>query len=402
MKNYYNLLQFLCLALALTFVQCKNAEKENDAQNTSETEQREGTRDERGMKIDETDFGVTKAGDSVKKFTISNAAGLEMSVISYGGIITNLKVPNKEGDYEDVVLGFENIENYENGSPYFGAIIGRYGNRIAKGKFSLDGKEYSLDTNDGPNSLHGGNKGFDKVIWNIEPSGGEDEASLKLTYTSKDGEGGYPGNLKTTVTYILNSNNELHIKYEATADKKTVVNLTQHSYFNLSGNFSNNILDHVVQINADEYLPVDKTLIPTGELKEVKGTPFDFTEPTPISKGMEMENSNEQLKRGPGFDHCWVLNEQESGMRFAASAYEPTSGRFMEVYTDEPAIQFYIGNFLDGSLPAKGGGNYEKRTGFCMETQHYPDSPNQDEFPSVVLEPGETYTSQTSYKFSTK
>ncbi|MCM4157304.1 aldose epimerase family protein [Gramella sp. AN32] len=395
MNNLYKPLKILSLALALIFIQCKDAEKNKEPETSPKT-------DGPGMKIDQSGFGKTADGKEVEKYIISNSAGLEMSVISYGGIITSLKVPDKNGEYKDVVLGFDNIQDYENGSPYFGAIIGRYGNRIAKGRFSLDGKEYKLDTNDGPNSLHGGNKGFDKVLWNIEPSSGEDEASLELSYTSKDGEGGYPGNLETTVTYTLNSNNELHIKYEATTDKKTVVNLTQHSYFNLTGDFSKKILDHVVEINADEYLPVDKTLIPTGELKPVKGTPFDFTEPVKIATGMEQENSNEQLKRGPGFDHCWILNEQDSGVRFAASAYEPGSGRFMEVYTNEPALQFYIGNFLDGTLPAKGGGNYEKRTGFCMETQHYPDSPNQKDFPSVVLEPGSTYTSETSYKFSVK
>ncbi len=391
--------RILFFALALVFIQCKNADKNSKTEDSVENQEKNNQSE---MKITKSDFGKTAAGEAVEQYTITNEEGLEMSVISYGGIITSLKVPNKEGVYEDVVLGFDNIQDYENGSPYFGAIIGRYGNRIADAKFSLDGEEYQLDANDGPNSLHGGEKGFDKVVWNIEPSSSEGSASLKLTYTSKDGEGGYPGNLETTVTYILTSDNELQIEYEATTDKKTVVNLTQHSYFNLSGDFSKKILDHIVEINADQYLPVDRTLIPTGELRPVEGTPFDFTEPTPISEGMKLEESNEQLKRGPGFDHCWVLNDQGTGMRFAASAYEPESGRYMEVITNEPAMQFYIGNFLDGTLPAKGGGNYEKRTGFCMETQHYPDSPNQENFPSVVLEPGETYTSATTYKFSVK
>ncbi len=402
MKKHYNSLRFFCLAFALIFIQCKDAGNGSDSENLSVSEQEEGNNKKAAMNIEQSSFGETSEGKSVEQYTITNASGLEMSVISYGGIITSLKVPNKEGKYEDVVLGFDNIQDYENGSPYFGAIIGRYGNRIANGKFTLDGEEYNLDTNDGPNSLHGGEKGFDKVVWNVESSTSEDTATLKLSYTSKDGEGGYPGNLETTVTYILNSDNELDIKYEATTDKKTIVNLTQHSYFNLTGDFSNKIVDHVVEINADKFLPVDKTLIPTGELKPVAGTPFDFTEPTTIAKGLELEGSNEQLDRGPGFDHCWVLNDQDSGMRLVASAYEPKSGRFMEVYTTEPALQFYIGNFLDGSLPAKGGGKYEKRTGFCMETQHYPDSPNQENFPSVALEPGEKYTSETSYKFSVK
>ncbi|MCP9199117.1 galactose mutarotase [Gramella sp. GC03-9] len=399
MKNHFKPFRLLLLALALVFVQCKDAQKNNESENVSENQEKNS---ENTMKIIKNDFGKTAAGEAVEQYTISNEAGLEMSVISYGGIITHLKVPNKDGKYEDVVLGFDNIQDYENGSPYFGAIIGRYGNRIADAKFSLDGEEYQLEKNDGPNSLHGGEKGFDKVVWDVEPGTSEDSASLKFTYTSKDGEGGFPGNLETTVTYTLTSDNELQIEYEATTDKKTVVNLTQHSYFNLTGDFSKTILDHVVEINADQYLPVDKTLIPTGELRSVEGTPFDFTEPTPVSEGMKLEESNEQLKRGPGFDHCWVLNEQDSGMRFAASAYDPESGRYMEVMTNEPAMQFYTGNFLDGTLPAKGGGSYGKRTGFCMETQHYPDSPNQEAFPSTVLEPGETYTSQTTYKFSVK
>lgn len=400
MKKIFKTLPAIFLLSSLLFIQCKNTDKNEGS--AAENEQAEGTRDNRGMQISESDFGKTSEGEAVTKYTITNSAGLEMSVINYGGIITSLKIPNKNGEYQDVVLGLDSVSQYETAGTYFGAIIGRFGNRIANASFELDGKKYQLEANDGPNSLHGGNKGFDKVIWNVEPSAGEDEASLKLTYTSKDGEGGYPGNLETTVTYTINSNNELDIKYEATTDQKTVVNLTQHSYFNLSGDFSKTILDHVVQIDADEYLPVDKTLIPTGKLEPVEGTPFDFREPTPISEGMKQEESNEQLKRGPGFDHCWVLNDQDNGMRLAASAYEPTSGRLMEVYTTEPALQFYIGNFLDGSLPAKGGGNYEKRTGFCMETQHYPDSPNQEQFPSVVLEPGDTYTSETAYKFSVK
>ena len=401
MKKLYHPIRLFCLVFTLIFIQCKDAGKESESENLSGPEQ-EANLAEKTMNIEQSNFGKTADGTAVEQYTITNAAGLEMSVISYGGIITTLKVPNKDGEYEDVVLGFDNIEDYENGNPYFGAIIGRYGNRIAEGKFTLDGEKYNLDTNDGPNSLHGGEKGFDKVVWDVESSTSENAGTLRLSYISKDGEGGYPGNLETIVTYTLNSDNELNIKYEATTDKKTVVNLTQHSYFNLSGDFSKKILDHVVEINADEFLPVDNTLIPTGELKQVEGTPFDFTEPTTISKGLEMEGSNAQLDRGPGFDHCWVLNEQDSGIRFAASAYEPKSGRFMEVYTNEPALQFYIGNFLDGSLPAKGGGTYGKRTGFCMETQHYPDSPNQGKFPSTVLEPGEKYTSETSYKFSVK
>ena len=396
MKNFKNLLRLASMAILLVFIQCKNAsENENSKQEKSKME-------EKGFSVKKENFGKTSDGEAVEKYIISHPVGLEMSVITYGGIITSLKVPDKDGEYEDVVLGFDSLSQYEAGNPYFGAIIGRYGNRIAKGKFSLDGTEYVLETNDGENHLHGGEKGFDKVVWDAEVAEDEDSVALKLSYTSPDMEGGYPGNLETVVTYTITSDNSLDIKYEATTDKKTIVNLTQHSYFNLSADFSEKILDHVVEINADQFLPVDETLIPTGELKPVEGTPFDFTEPKKIDAELDKETTNEQLKRGLGYDHCWVLNEQDSGLRFAASAYHAESGRFMEVFTDEPAIQFYIGNFLDGTLPAKGGGKYEKRTGFCLETQHYPDSPNQEGFPSVVLEPGEKYTSQTSYKFSVK
>lgn len=282
--------------------------------------------------------------------------------------------------------------------PFFGALIGRFGNRIANGKFTLDGQEYTLAQNDGQNHLHGGEKGFDKVIWTVEEAGPK---MLKLSYVSEDMEEGYPGNLETIVTYTLNDDNSLDVDYEATTDKKTVVNLTQHAYFNLSGDFSESILDHEIKINADQYLPVTENLIPTGELQDVENTPFDFREPKQV--GEEIDASNEQLKRAGGYDHNWVLNEQDNGMRFAASAHHPESGRFMEVHTTEPGIQFYSGNFLDGTLPLQyGDGNYEKRSGFCLETQHYPDSPNQENFPSVVLEPGQTYTSKTSFKFSVK
>ena len=383
------------VAIILVFASCKNSEKENAPTVEDEAE-------EQGFSITEESFGTTSDGEAVEKYIIENGSGLQMSVISYGGIITSLKVPDEEGNYEDIVLGLDAISQYEEGSPYFGALIGRYGNRIAEGKFSLEGEEYVLETNDGPNHLHGGEMGFDKVIWNVEPVEGANSASLRLTHTSPDGAGGYPGTLETTVIYTLNEDNSLDIEYEATTDKTTIVNLTQHSYFNLSGDFSETILDHVVEINADQFLPVGETLIPTGELRSVEGTPFDFTEPTPIGELIVQETTDEQLGRGPGFDHCWVLNNPDSGVRYAASAYHPESGRYMEVYTDEPGLQFYTGNFLDGTLPAQGGGTYEKRTGFCMETQHYPDSPNQEGFPSVVLKPGEKYTSTTSYKFSVK
>ena len=383
------------IVIILGLPSCKNSERENHLIVEDEVE-------ELGFSITEESFGTTSEGGAVKKYIVENGSGLQMSVISYGGIITSLKVPDEEGNYEDVVLGFDAISQYEEGSPYFGALIGRYGNRIAEGKFSLEGDEYVLEINNAPNHLHGGVLGFDKVIWNVESIERTDSASLKLTHTSPDGAGGYPGTLETTVIYTLNEDNSLDIRYEATTDKTTIVNLTQHSYFNLSGDFSKTILDHVVEINADRFLPVGETLIPTGELKSVEGTPFDFTEPIEIGELIVLEETNEQLERGAGFDHCWVLNSPDSGVRYAASAYHPESGRYMEVYTNEPGLQLYTGNFLDGTLPAKGGGNYEKRTGFCMETQHYPDTPNQEGFPSVVLKPGEKYSSKTSYKFLVK
>ena len=378
------------LILALAFVQCKNENKETQ------------TLDEDTTNVDQEvlkeDFGTTPDGEKVEQYTLQNESGMEVKIITYGGRITSLTAPDAEGNYEDVVLGFNSLDQYLEDNPFFGALIGRFGNRIANGKFSLDGEEYTLAQNDGQNHLHGGEKGFDKVIWSVEEAGAK---MLRLSYISGDMEEGYPGRLETIVTYTLNDDNSLDVDYEATTDKKTVVNLTQHAYFNLSGDFSESILDHEIKINADQYLPVTENLIPTGELQDVENTPFDFREPKQV--GEEIDAGNEQLKRAGGYDHNWVLNEQDSGMRFAASAHHPESGRFMEVHTNEPGIQFYSGNFLDGTLPLQyGDGNYEKRSGFCLETQHYPDSPNQENFPSVVLEPGQTYTSKTSFKFSVK
>lgn len=385
---------FYCMTL-LSFayfnIQCKG-EKKRD--NTSE----EMPQSKKMVTISKAAFGVTADSVQVDSYTLKNQQGMEVQIITYGGIITSLKVPNKAGVIEDVVLGYPTLAQYEKSSPYFGALIGRYGNRIAKGKFSLDGTEYTLATNNGPNHLHGGEKGFDKVVWSAEVL--DDEGALKLSYLSKDMEEGYPGNLKTIVTYTLTEDNALEVFYEATTDKKTIVNLTQHSYFNLSGDFSKTILDHEIMINADAFIPVDKTLIPTGELKEVANTPFDFRTAKPIGQDIDVEN--DQLKNGLGYDHCWVLNNQNQGIRLTATAFDKASGRFMEVFSDEPGIQLYTGNFLDGTLPSKQGGTYAYRTGFCLETQHYPDSPNQKKFPSVVLNPGETYKTKTSFKFSTK
>lgn len=386
---------FLLMTSSLLLMQCKEKSDKTNTDKTPENMETKAT-----VTIEKSTFGTTKNGESVGKYTLKNQNGIEVDIITYGGIITSLKVPNKDNISEDIVLGFDSLAQYTKSSPYFGAIIGRYGNRIAQGKFTLDGKEYDLAKNDGQNHLHGGIQGFDKVNWKATESVSDDKASLKLSYLSKDLEEGYPGNLQTDVTYTLNNNNELEVFYEATTDKKTVVNLTQHSYFNLSGDFSKKILDHELMIDADAFIPVNSALIPTGVLEDVTGTPFDFRQPKLIGK--DIEESNDQLKKGLGYDHSWVLNNQNNGMRLAASAYHPESGRLLEVFTDEPGVQLYTGNFLDGTLPAKGGGTYAQRTGFCLETQHYPDSPNQPNFPTVVLNSDEKYTSKTTFKFSVK
>lgn len=357
------------------------------------------THSENMENVQVSDYGVTAKGDSIKKYTLTNKNGMKVEIINYGGIITSLTAPDKDGKYQDVVLGFTKPEDYFNGNPYyFGALIGRYGNRIANAKFTLEGKTYDIDKNDGPNSLHGGKEGFHTKIWTVDPVKDAKLPTLKLTYVSADGEEGYPGKLTTTVLYTLTDDNALEISYEAETDKATVVNLTQHSYFNLSGNFSNLITDHELQINADKFLPVNSTLIPVGEEKEVKGTPFDFTASKPIGKDINAED--EQLKLGKGYDHNWILNG--NGMRTIATVYHPASGRVMEVMTDQPGVQFYSGNFLDGKFDTKTGGKYEKRSGFCLETQHYPDSPNQSAFPTTELKPGEKYHTKTIYKFSVK
>lgn len=334
-------------------------------------------------------------------YTLTNANGVEARVTNYGGIIVSLRVPDAQGQFDDIVLGYDALASYLDETPYFGAIIGRYGNRIGGAQFELDDSTYTLAANDGPNHLHGGVKGFDKVIWDAEPFEDERGTGLILTYTSPDGQEGYPGQLNATVTYLLTDENELIFDYEATTDKATPVNLTQHTYFNLAGDGSGDILDHQMMINADAFTPVDSTLIPTGELRPVEGTPFDFRQPTAI--GARIDADNEQIRFGPGYDHNFVLNRADAlaaSLTLAARVTEPRSGRVMEVFTTEPGIQFYSGNFLDGSLTGKGGVAYEHRTGFCLETQHFPDSPNKPGFPSTILRPGETYHSRTVYKFS--
>ena len=352
------------------------------------------------LKIEKKEFGTTEDNVTVYQFVLSNKNGMEISVINYGGIITSLKAKDRNGKYQDIVLGFNSLPPYEDENPYFGALIGRYGNRIANGNFKLDGQSYKLDINNPPNHLHGGLKGFHKVVWKPKEILNDSDVSLELTYLSKHMEEGYPGNLDVKVTYTLNNKDELSVFYEAETDKKTIINLTQHSYFNLSGDFSEDILDHQIKINADAFLPVDETLIPTGEIRSVLGSPFDFRKSKLI--GQDIDTNNKQIEFGKGYDHCWVINNQNNGLRSVASAYHYESGRVLDVYSDLPGLQFYSGNFLDGTLKSKKVGYYELRSGFCLETQHYPDSPNQENFPSVILKPGEVYKSNTVFKFSVK
>jgi aldose 1-epimerase len=343
-------------------------------------------------------FGKATDGTEVQLFTLTNAAGLKATISTYGGTLTSLLVPDKDGKLSDVILGFDNVSGYlspefKKSNPYFGALIGRYGNRIAKGKFTIDGHAYQVGVNNNGNSLHGGNQGFNQKIWTAKPGTSADGQTLTLTYLSKDGEEGYPGNLTVTVVYTLTAANALKIDYTATTDKATPVNLTNHAYFNLALGQSQDVLAHQVTIPADRYTVVDDKLIPTGELKPVKGTPFDFTTAHAIG---------ERIAQVPGgYDHNWVLN-QASGQHSAATVYEPTTGRTMEVKTDEPGVQFYTGNFLDGSLKGKNGVVYGKHAGFCLETQHFPDSPNQPKFPSTILKPGQTYHTTTSYTFGVR
>ncbi len=334
-------------------------------------------------------------GQDVKIVTLMNNKGLTARITNYGGIIVSLDAPDRNGRPADIVLGFDTLDGYLKGNPYFGAIIGRYGNRIGGAKFTLDGREYKLTANEGANILHGGKKGFDKVVWKIEKAEAKDDkAELKLSYTSKDGEEGFPGNLKCVVTYTITADNKLEMKYDATTDKPTVVNMTNHAYWNLAGQGSGDVLGHEVMINADKFTAIDKSQIPTGELKNVKGTPFDFTKPMTI--GSRIKDA------GGGYDHNYVLNGKSGQMKLAARVYEPTSGRVMEIETTEPGVQFYTSNGLNGSLKGKQGKVYNKYGALCLETQHYPDSPNKANFPSTVLRPGEKYETITVHTFSVK
>jgi len=347
--------------------------------------------------ISRMEFGQID-GKTVHLYTLKNKNGLEARITNYGGIVVSLMVPDRQGNFSDIVLGYDSLASYVKATPYFGALIGRYGNRIGNAKFTLNGTSYQLAANDGPNTLHGGLKGFDKVVWDADPDSGGPGASLKLRYMSKDGEEGYPGNLSVTVVYSLTDSNQLRIEYTATTDKPTVLNLTHHSYFNLSGAGRGDILGHELTINADRFTPIDAGLIPTGDIRNVEGTPVDFRRASTI--GARINADDEQLRFGKGYDHNWVLNRYGDGLTLAARLTEHSTGRTMEVWTTEPGIQFYSGNFLNGTSIGKGGIPYAYRTGVCLETQHFPDSPNKPGFPSTALNPGETYRSTTVYTFT--
>jgi aldose 1-epimerase len=346
-------------------------------------------------------FGTLANGQTAQLFTLRNAHGIELQLTNYGGIITSLKTPDRNGRFADIVLGYDNLADYVRNSPYFGAIVGRYANRIARGHFTLDGATYTLAVNNGPNSLHGGLRGFDKVVWNARPFQNQDGQGVTLDYTSPNGEEGYPGTLHATVTYTLTPDDRLIVDYAATTDKATPINLSQHSYWNLVGNASRDILGHILTINADATTPVDSTLIPTGAIAPVQGTPFDFRTPTAIGARVD-ERQDTQIRYGNGYDHNWVLNRNGAAadaLVLAARVVEPTSGRTMEITTTEPGLQFYSGNFLDGSNIGKGGVVYHFRYGLALETQHFPDAPNHSNFPSTILRPGQQYRSRTVFKF---
>jgi len=353
------------------------------------------------MDVTKEIFGTMPDGREVELYTLVNANGVRARIMNYGAILVSLEVPDKNGNLEDVTLGYYNFEDYlKNNSPYFGAIVGRYGNRVGDAQFTLDGVTYNLAANNGKNHLHGGKRGFDKVLWKAKLVRKDNGVGVKLSYLSPDGEENYPGNLRCLVGYLLTNKDALNIYYTATTDKATPVNLTHHSYFNLAGQGQGDIMDHILMIDADEFTPVDEALIPTGEMRSVDGTPMDFTEPTAI--GARIDQNYQQLQYAGGYDHNWVLNKGANVTMLAARLYEPDSGRVMEVHTTEPGIQFYSGNFLDGTITGKSGKVYKHRYGLCLETQHFPDSPNKDNFPSTILRPRKRYNQVTVFKFSTK
>jgi aldose 1-epimerase len=370
--NQYSLILTALLLVLILSVGCNQTEEQNNQ-----------------MDISEEIFGQLNDGREVHLYTLRNEHGMQAKITNYGGIITSLKVAGRNGEPENIVLGFDNLDDYLSGHPYFGALIGRYGNRIANGRFSIDGEEYQLARNDGNNHLHGGEMGFDKVLWDAEIT---DDGSLLLSYRSEDGEEGYPGDLDVTVTYSLTGDNELVIDYHAETDKATHINLTAHSYFNLSGDFSSEILGHELKLHAEHYTPVDEELIPTGDIAAVENTPFDFT-------GFHRIGSRIDQVEG-GYDHNFVLDNSSGELALAAELVHPESGRKLSLYTSEPGLQFYAGNFLDGSLSAPDGTPYGQYSGMCLEPQHFPNSPNEPEFPSTILRPGEIYQSQTIYSFS--
>ena len=348
--------------------------------------------------ISKQHWRTLSSGEEIELYTLRNSKGIETTITNYGGRVVTLKTPDRAGRFCDVVLGFDLLDGYLQKNPYFGAIVGRYANRIANGEFKLDGQTYKLACNDGPNALHGGLKGFDKVVWGAAEISTNKQPALQLRYVSKDGEEGYPGNLTVAVAYALTDQDELRIDFDAITDKDTVVNLTNHSYFDLSGEASGNILHYEITIDADRFTPVNTNLIPTGELRKVDGTAFDFRKPAPI--GSRIDEKDEQLQLGIGYDHNYVLNRSSDELLLAARVLDPKSGRVLEVLTTEPGVQFYSGNHLDGTVKGKGGVVYKFRSGFCLETQHFPDSPNHPEFPSTLLKPGQRHKSSTVFKFS--
>lgn len=350
--------------------------------------------------MDRTTFGMLPDGREVFQYTLANRSGVTAQIINYGATVTSLLVPDRNGEIQDIALGYDTLQEYIDGTAYFGAIVGRYGNRIGKGRFQLDGQLYQLTINDGENHLHGGAVGFNKVLWDASVLSDSEEPSLQLQYVSPDGEEGYPGTVTLKVIYTLTGKNELRIDYEGTTDQTTILNPTHHSYFNLSGSFANKILDHLLTIEADGYTPVDEGLIPTGEIAAVENTPMDFRTAKEI--GTHIEVQDEQLEYGKGYDHNWVLRESAGQIRKIAELYEPVSGRLMTMFSDQPGLQFYSGNFLDGTAKGKDGITYQHRTGLCLEAQAFPDTPNKPQFPPVTLKPGKVYRQTTIHQFSTR